>query len=326
MHEYDAFDLEASTAAAWVSFTQRLSEVLAVMDDTGDLSIGLLAADDEGTTPFVRFSCDAARVLTVEAASNSELTERHQLSLDSLQLMAGIGWGPPNVDGEHPTSRFWARFDQEDTDTAAQLTVATLRDVYGVQHPAFLAPDQLADVLTPRPQSLRSGPQFSSEDVTAYLPEGRDHLDAMIATELEQMFGHEPFRDVDGDYAIRFGSTMVFVRSTSDAREVLVFSAVVHDIDGRSRAVEVLNDLNSEARYVRFQLVRDRVFVSMSVLAHPVVPAHLHQAINAVASVADGVDDDLAANSTAAPHSRTRTRGEHVLRRRRRDLRGARSR
>ncbi len=294
MHEYDGFDLEASTAAAWASFTERLSEVLAMMDDTGDLSIGMLAADEEGATPFVRFSCGADRVVTLEAASNAELSEKYQLGGDALRLMSTLGWGDPNVTGEHPTSGFWARFDQEDTAPAARMTVSTLRDVYGVQHPAFLAPDQLADVLTPRPQSLRTGPQFSSEDVTAYLPEGRDHLDAMIATELAEMFGHEPFRDADGDYAIRFGSTMVFVRSTADAREVLVFSAVVHDVEGRSRAVEVLNDLNSEARYVRFQLVRDRVFVSMSVLAYPVVPAHLHQAINAVASVADGVDDELA--------------------------------
>ncbi|WP_028708339.1 T3SS (YopN, CesT) and YbjN peptide-binding chaperone 1 [Propionicicella superfundia] len=295
MHEYETFDLEASTADAWTSFTERLSEVLAVMDDTGDLSIGMLLADAEGETPFVRFACDAARVLTLEAASNAQLTERYQLGVTSLDLMSRMGWHDPNVDGEHPTPCFWARFDQEDAAAAAALTVRTLRDVYGVQHPAFLAPDQLADVLTPRPQPMQGRTPFAAEDVIAYLADDRAHLDAMIAEELTQLFGHEPFRDADGDYAIRFGSTMVFVRSTPDAREVLVFSAVVHDVEGRSRAVEVLNDLNSEARYVRFQLVRDRVFVNMSVLAHPFVPAHLHQAISAVAQVADGVDDDLAA-------------------------------
>jgi hypothetical protein len=43
MQEYDEFDLEASTADAWASFTERLSEVIAVMDDTGDLTIGLVS-------------------------------------------------------------------------------------------------------------------------------------------------------------------------------------------------------------------------------------------------------------------------------------------
>ena len=129
----------------------------------------------------------------------------------------------------------------------------------------------------------------------AVVPRDRDHLDALVESELVQLFGHQPLRDDEGDFALRVGSTMVFVRSTRDAREVIVFSALVHDVEGRSRAVEVLNDLNSEARYVRFQLIRDRVFLTLSVLAHPFVPAHLHQAIKAVSDVGDGIDEELAA-------------------------------
>lgn len=295
MQEYDEFDLEASTADAWASFTERLSEVIAVMDDTGDLTIGLLAGRSEGAAPFVRFSCDPSRMVTAEAASNGVLTETTQLSVPALNRMAELGWNDPTALGDRPTANFWIRLPQEESDDMAALTVFTLRDVYGVQHPAFLAPDQLADVLTPRPAEAQSASEFLPEDMVAVLPADRAHLDSLIEAELVDLFGHEPFRDVDGDYAIRVGSTMVFVRSTADAREVLVFSAVVHDVEGRSRAVEVLNDFNSESRYVRFQLVRDRVFVNMSVLAHPFVAAHLHQAIRAVSFVADGVDDDLAA-------------------------------
>jgi hypothetical protein len=69
----------------------------------------------------------------------------------------------------------------------------------------------------------------------------------------------------------------------------------VHDVAGRSRAAEVLNDLNVEARWVKFQLIRDRVFVSISVLSRPFVPAHLHQAVRILSDVADGIDDELAA-------------------------------
>ena len=75
----------------------------------------------------------------------------------------------------------------------------------------------------------------------------------------------------------------------------MLFSAVVHDVDGRSRATEVLNDLNVESRWVKFQLVRDRVFVGYSVQVQPFVAAHLHQAVRIVSEVADGIDDDLAA-------------------------------
>jgi hypothetical protein len=75
----------------------------------------------------------------------------------------------------------------------------------------------------------------------------------------------------------------------------VIFAAVVHDVAGRSRAAEVLNDLNVEARWVKFQLIRDRVFVTISVLSRPFVPAHLHQAVRILSEVADGIDDALAA-------------------------------
>ena len=108
------------------------------------------------------------------------------------------------------------------------------------------------------------------------------------------MYGHPPIRDAEGDVAIRVGSTMLFLRTTDDGQEVVIFAAVVHDVAGRSRAAEVLNDLNVEARWVKFQLIRDRVFVTLSVLARPFVPAHLHQAVRILSDVADGIDDELA--------------------------------
>ena len=94
----------------------------------------------------------------------------------------------------------------------------------------------------------------------------------MVDDELTSMYGHPPFRDNEGDVAIRVGSTMLFLRTSGDGKEVTVFAAVVHDVSGRSRATEVINDLNVESRWVKFQLVRDRVFASMSVLAQPFVP------------------------------------------------------
>ena len=99
----------------------------------------------------------------------------------------------------------------------------------------------------------------------AVLPADRDHLDALVETELGAAFGHPPIRDDEGDIVIRVGSTLVFLRTAADAQDVVLFSAVVHDVaGGRSRATEVLNDLNVESRWVKFQLVRDRVFVITS--------------------------------------------------------------
>jgi hypothetical protein len=199
----------------------------------------------------------------------------------------------------------------------AELAVRALRDVFGVQHPVFLAPDQLAEVLQPDAADLGSASksedsfigrvleptrprratsvEIDPEDLTSTLPDGPGHLNRMVDDELTSMYGHPPFRDDEGDVAIRVGSTMLFLRTSGDGKEVTVFAAVVHDVSGRSRAAEVINDLNVESRWVKFQLVRDRVFVSLSVLARPFVAEHLRQAVRIMSQVADGIDEDLAA-------------------------------
>lgn len=295
MPDYEDFDLDRSTSQAWHAFSERLAEVVSVMDDSADLKIGCLASPQAGEVPFVRFHCGADRVVFAEAASNAVLAESFQLGADQLELMESLGWQPPTATGAYPTANFWVADAQERSARLADLAVGALRDVFGVQHPVFLQPDQLAEVLTPRGESPSAVSEFEAEDIMAIVPRDREHLDGLVESELVQLFGHQPLRDDEGDFALRVGSTMVFVRSTRDAREVIVFSALVHDVEGRSRAVEVLNDLNAEARYVRFQLIRDRVFLTLSVLAHPFVPAHLHQAIKAVSDVGDGIDEELAA-------------------------------
>lgn len=293
------FDLDRSIAEAWDQFEQRLDEVISSMDDTGDLIID--AVEDNREAGFVRFSVLSPRnhrsiegAVTVlgEVATNSMLDEDHQLVAAQLQLLEDAGWDSPTAaPGE--SACFTAVCAQDSCAGLAHMAVVALRDVFAVQHPVFLAPSQLAEILTDKPMTNQTG--FDDEDIQATVPGSNHHLGELVRRELFEIFGHDPIRDTDGDFSIRVGSTMVFIRATADNREVLVFSPVVHDVNGRSRAMEVLNDLNAESRYVRFELIRDRVFVQMSVLALPFVPAHLHQAVQTVSEVADGIDEDLAA-------------------------------
>lgn len=291
------FDIDHSTAQAWQTFTDRLADILSVMEGDAVLRIGAVSGETSGEQPYVRFRAAGDRRIVAEASSNPQLSEYFQLNAQQLALMEEIGWEPPSADDPNPSESFHTSGTQETADVLAERAVRALRDVYGVPHPAFLAPDPLGDVLNPpaaRELPPVETPTFEARDLAATQPRSRAELDALLAQELTHILGHTPFQDVDGDFAIRVGSTMVFVRSSADASEVIVFSALVHDIDGRSRAMEVLSDLNTEARFVRFLLVRDRVFVSLSIFAQPLVPAHLRQALQTVSVTADGLDNDLA--------------------------------
>jgi hypothetical protein len=279
--------------------------VISMIDDSADLTIRSFSASAD-TPPFVRLSSPARLVVRAEAAANAALGESYQLGDSQTAALEAAGWNPPA--GER--SDFWLDRPQDAAEEVADLVVGALRDVYGVQHPVFLDPDQLAEILTPEPSAIeapdgtttvaspsavidrREGARGVA--MTAVLPADRSQLEAIVEAELAAVLGHPPIRDDEGDVVIRVGSTLVFLRIATDAQDVVLFSAVVHDVAGRSRAAEVINDLNVESRWVKFQLVRDRVFVTTSVPARPFVPAHLHQALRVLSQVADGVDDELA--------------------------------
>ena len=155
MADIDDFDIDKSIAAAWAEFQARLSEVVSMIDESGDLTIGTGSGDDE-ETPFLRLSSPRPHLVRGEAASNAVLGEDYQLGPDQLATMERLGWQPPSVDGDHPTAHFWVECDQDDADRISELAVGALRDVYGVQHPVFLAPDQLAEVLQPGPAPVET--------------------------------------------------------------------------------------------------------------------------------------------------------------------------
>ncbi|NHB85905.1 YbjN domain-containing protein [Tessaracoccus sp. HDW20] len=183
---------------------------------------------------------------------------------------------------------------QEESARLARLATETLAAVFGVLHPIFLEPDQLAEILKGESTWIPLEPRPLGKDEVSVRTASKAELDRLVDEVLRARFGHPALRNEQGDVAIRVGSTMVFLRSTDDAAELILFSPLVHDVSGRSRACEVLNDLNVEARFGRFSLHRDRVFVQLSVPAQPFVPAHLYQALHILSQIADGIDDELA--------------------------------
>jgi len=283
--DYNDFDFDSTQKEAWDEFSRRLDEVLSVMDATADLTIS--AASTHEGAPGIRFSMIAPGQLGayVRGSADGRATPTEETQLRAL------GWAEPS--GEVP--QFHTFVSQEVSGPLARLATDTLSDVFGVLHPIFLEPDQLAEILKGESTWIPLEPRPLGKDETAVRTSSKAELDRLVDEVLRRRFGHPSLRNDQGDVAIRVGSTMVFLRSTDDAAELILFSPLVHDVAGRSRACEVLNDLNVEARFGRFSLHRDRVFVQLSVAAQPFVPAHLHQALHILSQIADGIDDELAA-------------------------------
>ncbi len=280
------FDFDRSVNQAWRRFTLRLGEVLSMMDETEPLT--LQPCDGAEGRWQVRF-CQPERG-RLQAQVPLEDEARHQVvTPEQAAGLQGLGW-------QADEGGWSVTVDQDDCGDLAAIAVEALRRVFLVEHPVFLDANVLDEILQ-EPTVLEAGTQAAvagSDLVLVGLDEVQ--LTAAVAEELSGAVGVHPMRDQDGDFAVRVGSTMIFVRIPSDGKEVRLFSVLVHDVSGRSRAAEVLNDVNSHSRWVKFYLVRDKIMVTMSILASPFVPAHLRQAITEMANVADGVDDLLAAS------------------------------
>ncbi len=289
------FDLDRSIVDAWEGFTGRLAEVLSVMDDQAQLKLGTPSADGE-RSPFIQFrAVPGVSTTRGEPVISAEAVISNSDSQFELKRLAKMGWKIEGSGVIHKDA------PQADSLELAKLAVKTLRQTFGVHHPVFLSPDHLAEILQPtveettvRNQLLTESLNLQPDDTVAVMPTSSDHLIQMVADELEQMYGHPPVADRDGDLAVRVGSSVVFLRATPDLAEVVLFAPLVHDIEGRTRAAEVINDLNVDGRFVKFFVNRDRVFIQISVLTQPFVPAHLHQAMRIISEFADNLDDELA--------------------------------
>ncbi|MDR0284891.1 MAG: YbjN domain-containing protein [Propionibacteriaceae bacterium] len=276
----DDFDFDRSVEQAWRRFTLRLADVLSMMDETEPLT--LLPFDHDGEW-YIRFGLETRGRLTARVP----LTGRTRLTPAQIGRLTGFGWERSGADCR-------LTVDQDQCARLAGAAVTVLREIFLVQHPVFLDSDVLAEIL--QEPAVADTPGIAAEENLSQGPLDDEHLAAAVAEELAQVYGAPPVRDQDGDFAVRVGSTMIFIRIPPDGREVRLFSVLVHDVTGRSRAAEVLNDVNAHARWVRFSLVRDKIMATMSILASPFVPAHLRQAITEMTNVADGVDDLLAAS------------------------------
>jgi len=275
------FDYDRSVEKAWRRFAVRLASVLSMMDETEPLT--LQPWDEADGDWLVRFTQTVPGTLLAEAIPG----EGH---LGEAAALIGFGW-----EGAGGVFRL-VRSQDHCGDLAAEVVTA-LREVFRVEHPVFLGSNILADILQEPPAGDDpTGRPAPGGEMLAFPQLDEVQLAAAVYEELTRFFGATPMQDQDGDFAVRVGSTMIFIRIPPDGTEIRLYSMLVHDVAGRSRAAEVINDVNAHTRWVRFHLVRDKIVATLPVLASPFVPAHFRQAITEMTKVADGVDDLLAAS------------------------------
>ncbi|WP_430331716.1 T3SS (YopN, CesT) and YbjN peptide-binding chaperone 1 [Rhodococcus sp. ACT016] len=316
-------DFDGAIEDAWGSYRAHLADRIAAIVVDDQLVIETTCETDEadGRVPFVQCQLVAGPdgpVVRCEIPAALHLPPRRRLSdADRTRLLAH-GWTPPPAAAE---PSLFAEFGEDDeptlvvekaarwADLLAAMTVSVFRDTWDVPHPSFLALHHLGADGAPdptQPGGVAPRPVALDRHV-AIRPRDTEHLREVIASTLADMSGQVPERDSDGDIVLRFGSALALVIANESTPEVQLWAPLVRDISGRTRASELISDLNRRWPYLRFALYEDRLRVMIDMLADPFVPQHLVDMVEHLGDFLSGVDEEFATHFGGKLHFPTAT-------------------
>jgi len=303
MDDLSDFDLDRSAGRAWFNFQQRLADYLVGMRAGQTLGISARSGLDDdaesGAAPYIQFRASDEAMLRAEAVSNAYLDSTYALDDAGRARMESLGWEAPTytpADGiAVGSANYWIDVERRMGDRVAAMTTRAFREVWSIPHPVFLRVDPAGTEQDPPDLGIADA---AAEPEIAVLPESimprdNDHLRELVDTVVTQRFGQVPMKDSDGDIPLRSGSALVFVHVPDDMPMVTLFSPLVRDIAGRTRAAEVVADLNRRWPLVRFVLVDDQVVAMIQLPALPFAPNHLSTMLEMLSRAADRLDDVL---------------------------------
>jgi Putative bacterial sensory transduction regulator len=101
--------------------------------------------------------------------------------------------------------------------------------------------------------------------------------------------------DRDGDYPVRFGSALYYVRLVGDGEpDVQVFAVAVDGVEPAPELLAELNDINCRIRFARVFHVAGQVLVETDIVGDAIDPRGFSNACQVVAGVTDKIGPGLA--------------------------------
>lgn len=295
-------NLDETLVRAWTDFTDRLSRLLARLEEGQVVILELPSPYDrseiEGAAPYVEFRVTTDGMLTGTLPGRDSFDERHHLSAALENQLLGTGWSQGD-DDPSGSCAFSMATSLADVLVLAEKTAGAIRDSFGVPHPSFLTavgfstePNVVSPTVDLGVPGIPMPFRADRPDVVA-VPDSADHLIQLVDETMTSLFGHPPTRDSDGDIPIRSGSAMVFVRVLLDAPIVELFAPLLLDVEGTALTLERLAQINQRVRFVKFTWRSGVVFADMQLHCIPFVGAHLRHAVALMSEVADRADDEL---------------------------------
>ncbi len=274
MSTFEVRELDSSTEKDWRRFAAQLGDRLASGECTADWSL----------SPAFR----------PEGADKLEMRLRTTLRRTLVCVSSGLS-NPPSP---------WRQSGVSDihvleepvlcADRFASTVITQLRRTWNIPHPSFLVGSQDGRTVEGvfGVELLGDAGQVF-EPMTSSVHADEEALSKAARKALQALPGPEIHMSADGSFTVPLGKVTAHVYIAA-LDEVRVDALIVERIGGRTRAAEVVADLNRRHPRLTFLLIDDRVHLTSSIEARPFVPQHLMDAITRLADFVTRVDDDFA--------------------------------
>ncbi|MCK8616557.1 TY-Chap domain-containing protein [Gordonia sp. C13] len=276
------FTVDSNIDDAWRTFQLHVGDRLANLTPGSTLTIQQDPLIPEGPHGRLRFTLTGSNRLRC-TIDDTDLHPTEEYFLEHLDMLADIGWRRLR-NGTHIYEVGRRRVDE-----LAHTTVATLRRVWEVVHPAFLDHTPAA----------RAEPQIE----VAVQPFDDDHLRALLLGSLEDLTGCRIQTDADGDIALPTKPVSSWLSPRSDAPRLEFFARLAGDIPDRRRAADIVAAQPTMGSAVRVHLLQDEVFATLTLECAVFHPHNLSSALaewfSFLADCAPNVIEQI--TQTAAP-------------------------
>ncbi len=283
---------------SWGQFQPRLAHALELM--APETFLILTPDQDRDPRSFYLQFAHATSAFRAEAIGARHLPPQEALDAAQLDELDSLGWLAPDADpkGDRGSNfrREW-ELPAPFADVAA-LGVRTLRDVFGVVAPGHLQFDHRSFEGGAVQPDLGLGLQTRVLTHHHHRPGGEPdqaRLAGLIEDALRRWMGvAEIKKDADGDYPVRVGGALVYVRIIAGASALVAFfSPFLRDVPASPALHAALNDLNARIRLGRVFWTDGTVMAATELTAVDVTADQVALACMELGSLADKLDDAL---------------------------------
>ncbi|MGW5075808.1 T3SS (YopN, CesT) and YbjN peptide-binding chaperone 1 [Rhodococcus sp. NPDC004095] len=284
MSEVEVFD--EAVDASWRVFRSALADHLATMSADDIFIVGAASADYSKLAVTLDYWL-AQDHLVCFARVDGLAGNR-----DLLDLARTGDWRPVGTD-EPDTVHLG--IPQRLADLAAVKAVAMLRDVAGIPHPSFVHARTSAGPLALTP-AMADVPEEPAPMVLPELdhPTNPSELHEAVARALAWKFGSPPVTDEDNDFPVILDGFAGYVLPHAKEPQVRILVPLLRDVTGRTRAAEVLADLNSQLAFIRLTLTADQVNAVIDVPGLPFSHEQFGDHLDRMTTFLRGLDDQFA--------------------------------